>query len=85
MTTNPVPRTNTLALIGFIAAFMIPIVGVVLGAMGRKQITSSGESGRGLARAAIIIGIVGTLFQVVFFAVWLTLMTAGLTQSGLLG
>ncbi|CAO1650181.1 DUF4190 domain-containing protein [Salinibacterium sp. NG253] len=85
MTTSPVPRTNTLALIGFIAAFMIPIVGVVLGAMGRKQITSSGESGRGLARAAIIIGIAGTLFQVAFFAVWLTIMTAGLTQSGLLG
>ncbi|MGV8859202.1 DUF4190 domain-containing protein [Rhodoglobus sp.] len=85
MTTNPVPRTNTLALIGFIAAFMIPIVGVVLGAMGRKQITSSGESGRGLARAAIIIGMLGTLIQVAFFGFWLTLMTAGIAQSGLLG
>ncbi|GHD83843.1 uncharacterized protein DUF4190 [Salinibacterium amurskyense] len=85
MTTNPVPRTNTLALIGFIAAFMIPIVGVVLGAMGRKQITSSGESGRGLARAAIIIGIAGTLFQVVFFAVWLFFVTTAMSQGGILG
>ncbi|MGZ0211649.1 MAG: DUF4190 domain-containing protein [Actinomycetales bacterium] len=85
MTTNPVPRTNTLALVGFIASFMIPVVGIVLGAIGRKQITSSGESGRGLARAAIIIGMLGTLIQVAFFSVWLTLMTAGIAQSGLLG
>jgi len=85
MTTNSVPRTNTLALVGFIASFMIPIVGIVLGVMARKQIQVSGESGRGLARAAVLIGVLGTLFQLAFFVVWLSLMTAGIAQSGLLG
>jgi len=71
------PKTNTLALIGFIAAFMIPVVGVVLGAIARHQLSfpGIGETGRGLARWAMIIGILGTLGQLVFFAVWLSLMS----------
>ncbi|MBK4347302.1 DUF4190 domain-containing protein [Lacisediminihabitans changchengi] len=65
-------KTNTLALVGFIAAFMIPVVGVVLGAIARRQLSFPGthESGRGLARWAMIIGILGTLAQVSFFVIW---------------
>jgi hypothetical protein len=85
MTTIPAPRTNTLALVGFIASFMIPVVGVVLGVMARKQLDVSGESGRGLARAAVIIGILGTLFQLAFFIVWLSLFATAVTQSGVAG
>lgn len=84
MSTTPAPRTNTLALVGFIASFMIPVVGIVLGVLGRRQIDASGESGLGLARAAVIIGVLGTIFQVVFFAVWLSLFLNILSQSPLM-
>ncbi len=75
------PRTNTLALVGFIASFMIPIVGIVLGAMAQRQIAMTKEGGRGLARAAVIIGALGATFQLVFFIVWLSLFSAAMSQA----
>ncbi len=81
MTTTYPPRTNTLALVGFIASFMLPIVGIVLGVMARRQIAVSNESGQGLALAAVIIGVVGTTLQVIFFIVWLSLFTWSLSQA----
>ncbi|MGO4535699.1 DUF4190 domain-containing protein [Leifsonia sp. 2MCAF36] len=69
----PAQKINTIALIGFIAAFVVPIAGIVLGVIGLNQTRVSGEGGRGLARAALIIGSVFTLFGVVFFIVWLSL------------
>jgi hypothetical protein len=79
------PKTNTLALIGFIAAFMQPIVGIVLGVMAMRQIDVSHEGGRGLARWAVIVGIVGTSLTGIFFIVWLVLFTSAMTQSGIFG
>ncbi len=81
MTETYPPRTNTLALVGFIASFMIPIVGIVLGAMAQRQIAITTEGGRGLARAAVIIGALGTTFQVIFFIVWLSLFSTALSQA----
>lgn len=81
MTTTYPPRTNTLALVGFIASFMIPIVGIVLGIMARRQIEVSKEGGRGLARAAVYIGAAGATFQLIFFIVWLSLFTTALSQA----
>ncbi len=81
MTTTYPPRTNMLALVGFIGSFMLPIVGIVLGVMARRQIAVTYEGGRGLATAAVIIGVVGTTFQVIFFIVWLSLFTYGISQA----
>jgi hypothetical protein len=83
MTATYPPKTNTLALVGFIASFMIPIVGIVLGAMAQRQIAITQEGGRGLARAAVILGALGTTFQVVFFIVWLSLFSAAISQTPL--
>lgn len=74
------PKTNLFALIGFIGAFVIPIVGIVLGAMATSQISRTHEPGRGLARGAIVVGMLGTLFQVGFFIVWATLFFGALGQ-----
>jgi hypothetical protein len=74
------PKTNTLALIGFIAAFVIPVVGIVLGAMGMKQTRVTGEGGRGLARAAVFLGSLFTLLQVGFFIVWASLFFGALSH-----
>lgn len=81
MTTTYPPRTNTLALVGFIASFMLPVVGIVLGVMARRQIAVSNEAGHGLALAAVIIGVAGTTFQVIFFIIWLSLFTYGISQA----
>ncbi len=74
------PKTNLFALIGFIAAFVIPPVGMVLGAMATRQIMVTREGGRGLARAAVIVGLLGTLLQIGFFVIWFTLFFTAFGQ-----
>jgi hypothetical protein len=88
MTQTAAPaKTNTLALVGFIAAFVIPLVGLVLGILARRQLSLPGnsESGRGLARWAVVIGTVGTLFQGAFFVVWISLFVNALSQMPVAG
>ena len=66
------PRTNTLALVGFIAAFVIPIVGLVLGILARNQLARPGnvESGKGLARWAMIVGALGSAGTILLTIAW---------------
>jgi hypothetical protein len=69
------PRTNTLALVGFIAAFVVPIAGLVLGILARNQLARPGnvETGRGLARWAMIVGALGSAAMLLFLIVWVGL------------
>lgn len=55
-------RTNPLAILALVAAFVASAVGVVLGFIALGQIRSSGEAGRGIAIAAIVIGLLVTAF-----------------------
>ncbi len=52
------PKTNTLAIIGFIFAFIMPLVGLICSILGRKNAAECGGNGRGLATAGLIISIV---------------------------
>ncbi len=76
-----VPHTNTLAIIGFVGAFMIPVVGIVLGIMAQRQIAVNHEEGGTLAKAAVIVGVVGTALLVVFFIVWFAMLFFILGQT----
>ena len=49
-------KTNTLAIIALIAAFICSPAGIIMGFIARSQIKQRGERGDGLALAAIIIG-----------------------------
>ncbi|CAN5241273.1 hypothetical protein BH09ACT5_BH09ACT5_12060 [soil metagenome] len=68
MTTEVARRTNTLAILALVAAFVASAVGIVLGIVALLQIRRSGEAGRGLAVSAIIIGVRVTAFFVLAFA-----------------
>lgn len=51
------PPTNTLSIIAFVSVFVLPcLVPVVLGHISLAQIKQSGEGGKGLAIAALILG-----------------------------
>jgi uncharacterized protein YacL len=55
----PAPaKTNALAIAALISSFFISLVGVVLGHVALNQIKTTGEGGRGLAIAALVIGYV---------------------------
>jgi len=49
-------RTNVLAIVGLILAIFFPIVGAIVGHVALGQIKKTGEEGRGIALAAVIVG-----------------------------
>lgn len=55
------PKTNGLAIAAIICAFLIPVVGLILGIVALVQIKKSNEGGKGLAIASIVISVVITL------------------------
>lgn len=74
--TDPTPQTNTFALVSLISALVGllflgigGLVALIFGIIGLKQIKRSGERGRGMAIAGIVMGIIElclTLLSIVF-------------------
>jgi len=62
-------RTNTLAIVALILGILVPIGGVICGPIALSQIKRTGEGGRGLAIAGIIIGAVVILFYIILIIV----------------
>jgi uncharacterized membrane protein len=58
-------RFNTLAILAIVAAYPLPVVGIVLGIIARQQLRTRGERGAGLALAAIIVGVLFSIMDVV--------------------
>jgi hypothetical protein len=58
------PRTNTLAIVALIAAFVFPIAGIIVGHIALGQIKRTGEAGHGLALWGTILGYVFTVVYI---------------------
>ncbi|MEA9984519.1 MULTISPECIES: DUF4190 domain-containing protein [Subtercola] len=66
-------KTNILAIVGLVLSIIgFTVIGIILGFVGLNQIKKTGESGRGIAIAAIIVGfaelIIGAIYIVVVIA-----------------
>jgi len=59
------PRTNALAIASLVCAFLFAPLGIVFGHLSLSQIRRSGEDGRGLAIAGLVIGYVVTIATIV--------------------
>jgi len=53
------PKTNTLAIVSLVLAFFISLGAVICGHIALSQIKKTGENGRGLAIAGLILGYLG--------------------------
>nr|WP_246306642.1 MULTISPECIES: DUF4190 domain-containing protein [Herbiconiux] len=76
---------NTLAIITIILAFVFSIAGIVTGHIALKQIDRTGEQGRGLAKAGLILSYVFTglgVLLVIFYIVFVVLAIAIAGTSG---
>ena len=62
----PMPPTNTMAILALVFAFAFAPLGVVFGIMGHRQIDRTGEGGRGLATAGLVLGIIFTVIVVLY-------------------
>ncbi|GGI08825.1 DUF4190 domain-containing protein [Egicoccus halophilus] len=74
-------RTNALAIVAFVLSLLwfgglTSLAGIVVGVVARRQIAVSGEGGRGLATAAVVLGAVG-LVPLLFGVVLLPLRLLG--------
>ncbi|MDF2667636.1 MAG: hypothetical protein K0R81_3486 [Microbacterium sp.] len=57
-------RTNVVSIFALVLGFIVPIGGIIAGAVGLSQVKRTGEKGRGLAIAGIIVGSVMTLLTI---------------------
>ncbi|MGK0721258.1 DUF4190 domain-containing protein [Leucobacter sp. W1478] len=81
---RPAPPTtlahmNAYALIAIVLAFIQPIAGIVFGHMGMSQIKRNGDTGRGVALTALIIGyvmIAGAIIAVISYFAFIAIMLA---------
>lgn len=64
------PPTNTLAILALVLSFVVSIGGIVCGHLALAQIKRTGESGRELALAGLIIGYVLTGIAVLAVIAW---------------
>lgn len=65
---QPYPQqqgTSALAIGALISAFVCSPVGIILGFVARSQIRKTGQSGDGIATAAIVVGVVSILLGIV--------------------
>ncbi len=56
----PGNKTNVLAILALVFAFVFPVAGIVMGHIALKQIRESGEEGEPLAKWGMILGYVFT-------------------------
>lgn len=66
-------KTNGWCIVGFICAFLIPLLGLIFSIIGLTQIRKSGEKGKGLAIAGIIVS---CLIVVMGFVIINSMMSA---------
>ena len=59
------PPTNAMAIASLVCAFLFAPLGIVFGHLSLSQIRRSGEDGRGLAIAGLVIGYVVTIATIV--------------------
>jgi hypothetical protein len=72
--------TNVMAIIALVSAFLVPIAPVVCGHIALAQIRRTGERGRGMALAGLILGYIG----VVVLVLWVVLTAILLIAASLL-
>lgn len=61
--------SNTIAIVGFILSFFVPIAGLICSIMGHRKSNELNGKGKGLALAGIIISAVSMVFYAIYLVV----------------
>lgn len=59
-------KTNTMAIIALVLAFIFPLIGLILAIVAKSQIKKTGEGGDGLATAALILSIIFLVLEFIW-------------------
>lgn len=83
---NPNAKYNMLAIIGFIFTFFFSLLGGIVCIIALGQIKKTGEKGKGLAIAGIILGFIPAIFSIFVFAMFYLLVDTNTNiDAGLAG
>ena len=74
-------KTNTMAILGLVFAFVFSPLGVVFSAIGLKQIKERREGGRGLALAGLIISIISLIIGIVAVVLFATVLAPAVEKA----
>lgn len=75
--TNVAPKTNVLAIVSLVLSIIgFNIVAIILGFVAMNQVKKTGENGRGLALAAVIIG-----FAEIVIGIIIVIVVVSATQA----
>ena len=69
---QPQQRWNALCIIGFVLAFQIPPVGLILSIIALSQINRSHEQSKGLSIAGIIVSAINTFLIFLFLVIFIS-------------
>ncbi|WP_166982768.1 DUF4190 domain-containing protein [Paramicrobacterium fandaimingii] len=76
----PQDKWNVLSIVSFVGSLIgFSIIAAVLGFVSLSQIKKTGEKGRGLALAAVIIGLIAVVIQIIVIIVAITAIGAAST------
>ncbi|WZH37977.1 MAG: septum formation family protein [Microbacterium enclense] len=70
-------RTNVVAIFAIVLGFLVPIGGIIAGAIGLAQVKRTGEKGRGLAITGIVVGSVMTVLGTIAVIAFIALVVVG--------
>lgn len=65
--TQPAPKTNGMAIAGFILSFFFPLLGLIFGCIGNSRAKQC-RSGAGLSVAAILISVISIIINILLIA-----------------
>jgi asparagine N-glycosylation enzyme membrane subunit Stt3 len=74
-------KTNTMAILGLVFAFVFSPLGVIFSAIGLKQIKERRESGRGLALAGLIISIISIVLAIIAIIAFVTVLAPAVEKA----
>jgi Domain of unknown function (DUF4190) len=69
----PGERYNVLAIVSLVSAFFISLAGIITGHIALSQIKRTGEKGRGLAIAGLVIGYATLVLGIIVTIVWIAI------------
>ncbi|MDE6597696.1 MAG: DUF4190 domain-containing protein [Clostridia bacterium] len=62
-------ESNTIAIVGFVFAFFMPLIGLICSCIGYKRAKNEGMNNKGLAIAGIVISAIAVGFYVLLFVI----------------
>lgn len=75
-------KTNTLAIVSLVLAFFISLGAVITGHIALSQIKKTGENGRGLAIAGLVLGYLGLVAGLIGTIIWVSFFALAASNGG---